>query len=244
MKGNWLLLLNLAARHLQSRGAIMENEKHVLVIFAHPDDESFGTAGTILDYTGAGVPVTYICMTLGEMGRNLGNPPLASREGLPAIRTKELDSACAVLGCDVIKLGYRDKTLEFMDEDTVASQLRGYIEKIKPSLVISFYPPYAVHADHNACGRMAIKAVESMPASERPKLHLIAFSKDCEKEVGNPDVVLDISKHARKKLEAIKAHKSQSMLMVEAFESKLDSNDPEIKRRFGFERFWTYTFDK
>lgn len=221
----------------------MNKEKHVLVILAHPDDESFGTAGTIINYTDNGTPVTYICMTLGEMGRNLGNPPLATRESLPELRAKELDNAAKVLGCDVIKLGYRDKTLEFMDEDKVATQLRGYIEKFDPSLVITFYPPYAVHADHNACGRMAIKAVGSIEASKRPKLHLVAFSNDCKDFIGEPDVVHDIKKYAKRKLEAIKAHQSQSMLMVEAFSSKLDSEDPEILRRFGTERFWTYTFE-
>lgn len=222
----------------------MEKEKHVLVILAHPDDESFGTAGTIIHYTDNGVPVTYICMTLGDMGRNLGNPPLATRESLTDIRTKELDDAAKVLGCDCIKLGYRDKTLEFMDEEKVAQQLRGYIEKIDPSLIISFYPPYAVHADHNACGQMVLKAVESMESSKRPKLHLVAFSNDCTEHIGEPDITVDIKKYARRKLEAIKAHKSQSMLMTEAFASKIESNDPEILRRFGTERFWTYSFDE
>ena len=41
-------------------------------------------------YANMGVPVTYACLTLGEMGRNLGNPPFATRESLPEIRRKEL----------------------------------------------------------------------------------------------------------------------------------------------------------
>lgn len=54
----------------------MTDERHVLVIFPHPDDETFSSAGTIASYIDAGVPVTYACLTLGQMGRNLGNPPL------------------------------------------------------------------------------------------------------------------------------------------------------------------------
>ena len=49
-------------------------EKQVLVIFPHPDDEAFGTAGLITKFVNQGVPVTYACATLGEMGRNMGNP--------------------------------------------------------------------------------------------------------------------------------------------------------------------------
>ena len=57
----------------------MTDERHVLVIFPHPDDETFSSAGTIASYIDAGVPVTYACLTLGQMGRNLGNPPFATR---------------------------------------------------------------------------------------------------------------------------------------------------------------------
>ena len=71
----------------------MEKERHVLVIFPHPDDEAFGVSGTIASYIEMGVPVTYACLTLGEMGRNLGNPPFANRETLPAIRKKELQAS-------------------------------------------------------------------------------------------------------------------------------------------------------
>lgn len=54
----------------------IEKERQVLVIFPHPDDEAFGVSGTIATYTKMSVPVTYACLTLGEMGRNLGNPHL------------------------------------------------------------------------------------------------------------------------------------------------------------------------
>lgn len=53
---------------------MMEKERHVLVIFPHPDDEAFGVSGTISLHIDNGTPVTYACLTLGEMGRNMGNP--------------------------------------------------------------------------------------------------------------------------------------------------------------------------
>ncbi|MBW9235268.1 PIG-L family deacetylase, partial [Leptospira santarosai] len=58
----------------------LAQERHVLVVFPHPDDEAFGVSGTISMYIKQGIPVTYACLTLGEMGRNLGNPPFATRE--------------------------------------------------------------------------------------------------------------------------------------------------------------------
>ncbi len=68
----------------------MENERHVLVVFPHPDDEAFGVSGTMAAHIANGTPVTYACLTLGEMGRHMGSPPFATRETLPLIRKKEL----------------------------------------------------------------------------------------------------------------------------------------------------------
>ena len=93
---------------------MMETERHVLVIFPHPDDEAFGVSGTIASYTKNNIPVTYICLTLGEMGRNLGNPPFATRESLPNIRRQELMDAANVMGIQDLRMwGLRDKTVEF-----------------------------------------------------------------------------------------------------------------------------------
>ena len=44
----------------------MTDERHVLVIFPHPDDETFSSAGTIASYIEKGIPVTYACLTLGR----------------------------------------------------------------------------------------------------------------------------------------------------------------------------------
>lgn len=47
---------------------MIKNERHVLIVFPHPDDESYCVAGTILAYAQQNVPLTYVCLTLGEMG--------------------------------------------------------------------------------------------------------------------------------------------------------------------------------
>ena len=100
----------------------MEKERHVLVVFPHPDDEAFGVSGTIASHANMGTPVTYSCLTLGQMGRNMGNPPFANRETLPTIREQELKEAARVLGIsDLRMLGFRDKTIEFEDEDMLTN---------------------------------------------------------------------------------------------------------------------------
>jgi len=221
----------------------MEKERHVLVIFPHPDDEAFGVSGTIATHVENGTPVTYACLTLGEMGRNMGNPPFTNRENLPKIRKDELKEAARVLGIqDLRMLGFRDKTIEFEDEDKLTNTLLAIIEEVNPSLVITFYPGYSVHPDHDATGAAVVRAVEKLPAAARPTLHCVAFSKNCVEELGEADIINNITPVAKTKLAAIKAHRSQTEQMFIDMEEKMKNQDPQIMVWINNERFWTYKF--
>ncbi len=221
----------------------MEKERQVLVVFPHPDDEAFGVSGTIASHINMGTPVTYACLTLGQMGRNMGNPPFANRETLPAIREQELDNAARAMGInDLRKLGFRDKTIEFEDENMLTNLMSSLISELNPSLIITFYPGYSVHPDHEATGAAVVRAVGKMPEADRPKLHCVAFSRNCVEELGEPDIVHDISAVADIKLDAISAHRSQTELMLENMAEKLKEKDPKTMAWLNNERFWTYKF--
>ena len=158
---------------------MIEKERQVLVVFPHPDDEAFGVSGTIASHINMGTPVTYACLTLGEMGRNMGNPPFANRETLPNIRRQELKEAARVMGIkDLRMLGYRDKTVEFEDPARLEADISSLLEELNPSLVISFYPGYSVHPDHEATGKAVVAAVSKLPEKSRPKLELVAFANN------------------------------------------------------------------
>lgn len=216
-------------------------KEHVLVVFPHPDDEAFGASGTIIQYTQQGIPVTYACGTLGEMGRNMGQPYFATRESLPDVRKKELKDACKVMGIkDLRMLGYRDKTMEFERVDDVAAHILQLIKEINPTLVITHYPDYAVHPDHDACGRATVKAVLQLPENERPKLYCQAITSDREEVLGQADVVHDVSNVIEQKLNTIKAHRSQTEHMMKTWEDKVDSREPKLLNWLSKESFWFY----
>lgn len=221
----------------------MEKERQVLVVFPHPDDEAFGVSGTIATHIDNGTPVTYACLTLGEMGRNMGNPPFTNRENLPKIRKQELQQAAKALGIqDLRMLGFRDKTIEFEDQEMLADLISSLIDELDPSLIITFYPGYAVHPDHDATGAAVVRAVKRLPADKRPKLHCVAFSKNCVEELGKPDIYNNIQPVFEKKLAAIQAHRSQTEHMMKDLPEKLKNQDPQITAWLKDERFWTYTF--
>jgi bacillithiol biosynthesis deacetylase BshB2 len=220
----------------------IKNERHVLVVFPHPDDEAFGVSGTMAAYTENGTPVTYACLTLGEMGRNLGDPPFATRESLPLIRKEELKNAAKSIGLEDLRmLGYRDKTVEFEDPEKIIADITSIINEVNPSLIITFYPGYAVHPDHDATGAAVVKAVERIVPSERPTLYLLAFSNGCEQDIGQADIVHDVTEFAPKKIACLLSHQSQVQLFA-GLEEKYALGDPDVVERVTMERFWTYKF--
>ncbi|PAL13167.1 bacillithiol biosynthesis deacetylase BshB2 [Peribacillus simplex] len=221
----------------------MEKERHVLVIFPHPDDEAFSVSGTLALHREAGTPVTYLCLTLGEMGRNLGNPPFATRESLPKIRKKELIEAANAIGIqDLRMLGLRDKTIEFEDDEKLTSLFTDAINELNPSLIITFYPGYSVHPDHEATARAVVRAMERMKEKERPKLHCVAFSNNCIDELGQPDIVHDITAVEEKKVATFTAHRSQTEAMVIDWKEKFENQDADFLDWIRKERLWTYKF--
>ncbi|SFD96383.1 bacillithiol biosynthesis deacetylase BshB2 [Lentibacillus persicus] len=215
-----------------------------MVIYPHPDDESFGASGTIAQYRKQGVPVTYLCGTLGEMGRNMGSPTFANRETLPEIRKEELINACSKLDVELRMLGYRDKTMEFEDRRQVAEHLKDILEEIQPSLVITHYPGYAVHPDHNAMGAAAIEAVRLMSPANRPKVWAQAISTDYIKELGKPDISNDVTSVFEQKMEAILAHDSQASGIIGQFQKNwgIEDMNEAARKQLGKEQFYIWDF--
>ena len=224
----------------------MENQKHVVIIYPHPDDESFGAAGSIYHFRKQGIPVTYLCGTLGEMGRNMGTPQFANRETLPKIREKELAEACKFLDIDYRLLGYRDKTIEFENKAKVAAHVKKVLEEINPTLVITHYPNHGVHPDHNALGEATIEAVRLMDEEERPTVWAAAITPEFERVLGEPDIVIPVEEQFDFKLEAILKHKSQAEGMLKKLQDMPDEMKiylEGLKARLGKERFFTWKFD-
>ncbi len=217
-------------------------QQNILVVFPHPDDEAFLVSGTLAMYIEEGAQVTYACLTLGEMGRNMGIPPFANRVTLPAIRKMELAASCHAIGIqDIRMLGFHDKMIEFEDQQLLDGQIMKLLQELTPSLVITFYPGYSVHPDHDATGAAVIRTITRLPAAERPLVHSIAFSSNHEQVIGKADVTIDVTAFLAKKMESIQSHRSQFQAAELVGEREL--NDEEIRSRFGTEQFWTYRFD-
>ncbi len=164
--------------------------------------------------------VVLVCATLGEMGRRMGIPPIATRESIGQLREAELRAACDALGiARLVTLGIRDKWLEMCDEREVASRVLSVFEEEQPKAVITFHDPMGGHPDHCAIGRIATDAYERYTASSGMSVGLfyVAWGEglDTYKRFEQPVIGMvrvDVQAHKAAKLKAFRAHRTQSQL--------------------------------
>jgi N-acetyl-1-D-myo-inositol-2-amino-2-deoxy-alpha-D-glucopyranoside deacetylase len=156
--------------------------RRLLLVHAHPDDESIETGATMARYAAQGARVTLVTCTLGELGEIIP-PALAhlsydSGGGLGQHRVGELAAACAALGVtDHRFLGgpgrWRDSGMMGMpsndwpgcfwlaDVDEAARELLAIIEEVRPQVVISYDENgFYGHPDHIQAHRVTWRAFE------------------------------------------------------------------------------------
>ncbi|MCX6792007.1 MAG: PIG-L family deacetylase [Candidatus Gottesmanbacteria bacterium] len=123
--------------------------KRLLLVFAHPDDESFSCGGTVAKYVKAGWNVDLICATRGEDGSR-GPYIDLPQDQLGDIRQKELQKAGITLGINSITfLGYRDGTLSSQTPGTLEDNVYKKMEEFVPDAVITMDTTgISNHPDH------------------------------------------------------------------------------------------------
>lgn len=132
-----------------------------MAVFAHPDDEAFGTGGTLAKYAAEGCDVYLVTATRGEAGQ-IAEPELATPANLPYIREEELRCACQIYGIQPPRfLDYQDGQLAIVNQGQAVGRLARIIRELRPQVLITFGPDGIYgHYDHIAVHRWATIAVE------------------------------------------------------------------------------------
>jgi N-acetylglucosamine malate deacetylase 2 len=111
--------------------------KRLLLVFAHPDDESYSSGGTVAKYVKTGWKVDLISATRGEDGSR-GPYISLPQNKLGDIRQKELQKAGIELGISTITfLGYRDGTLSEQTPGELEDKVYKKMEELVPDAVIT-----------------------------------------------------------------------------------------------------------
>lgn len=159
----------------------MPANKRLLLVHAHPDDESIGTGAIMAKYVAEGADVTLVTCTLGDEGEIL-IPELAhlaahAEDKLAAHRLTELAEAMACLGVTDYRIlggigAYRDSGMigtqpnnrpdTFWQADLLeaAKHLVRIIREVKPQVVVTYddFGGYG-HPDHIQAHRVTMYAV-------------------------------------------------------------------------------------
>lgn len=132
-----------------------------MAVFAHPDDEAFGTGGTLARYAAEGCDVFLVTATRGEAGRAV-EPDLATPANLPAVREAELRCACQAYGIHPpLFLDYVDGQLPIVHQGQAVGKLVRLLREVRPQVVITFGPDGIYgHYDHIAVHRWVTIAVD------------------------------------------------------------------------------------
>ncbi len=144
-----------AARHRTE----LPRWRSVLVVVAHPDDETFGLGAVISHLIERGTTVHVLCFTHGESS-TLGNT-----SDLYALRDAELREASARLGVrSVTLLTYPDGRLTDAPTGELSRQVALQVARVHPDAVLVFDDTgVTAHHDHQAATRAAVLAHTSLP---------------------------------------------------------------------------------
>lgn len=246
----------------------MTKQLTLMAIFAHPDDEAFGTGGTLTKYVKEGVDVQLVIATLGEAGR-IANPAIALTQPLSVLREQELRCACRAYGLENIHLlGYVDGQTTIAPQSEAVYKIVKLMRRIKPQVIISFGPEGIYgHYDHLAVHRWATAAVQLAGEAERwpeagpphqvAKFYHRAMPEEqvaqMEKNFGRSSVPMDgvpfpFSGYPMRQITTvidIQDHLEAKIKGVRCHASQIDPDNPYLQEDFDWTdhpEFWQETF--
>jgi len=178
----------------------------ILVIAVHPDDAELCCSGTILKHIALGKKVGIVELTRGELGTR----------GTAETRDEEATDSARILGLHAREnLQMRDGF--FINDEVHRLEVIKAIRKYQPEIILSNALEDR-HPDHGRAGDLVYDSVflSGLPkiettldgqnqAAHRPRL-LLQYIQD---RYIKPDIIVDISDHMEKKIESIKAFKTQ-----------------------------------
>jgi len=172
-------MTELPSPTLRAGGPPSRCARRLLLVHAHPDDESINNGATMAKYAAEGALVTLVTCTLGEHGEVIP-PELRQLTGaaLGKHRAGELGAATDELGVrDVRLLGgagrYQDSGMMGTadnddpdcfwqaDVDEAAGHLVEVIREVRPQVLVTYDPDGGYgHPDHIQAHRVAMRAAE------------------------------------------------------------------------------------
>lgn len=194
----------------------------ILVVTAHPDDETFGPGATIAKYAARGVEVHVLCASRGEAGQ--WSEVVANGRTLGEVREAEHRSAVKILGAKKLSyLDYIDGTISNTVMEELIARVKAKADDFKPDVMLTFdLGGISGHLDHVAMNVAATKAFYQV--REVKKLYYFAvektFTDKMREKTGrvafgrNPEeitTIIDVKDFLETKIKAAQEHQTQKL---------------------------------
>ena len=178
----------------------------ILVICAHPDDETLGLGGTICHHVEKGDKVNVLIFTDGESARGKSNSKIK-------IRQKQSRKAAKDLGVEKIKfLNYPDQQLDIIAIKDLAKKIESEIKILNPNIIYTHYWG-DVNQDHKKLFDATLVACRPIPNSSIEQI--LCYETPSSTEWGNsfknkhPNSFVNIEKFLDKKIIAIENYSDE-----------------------------------
>lgn len=176
----------------------------ILVICAHPDDESLGLGGTIIKHTQKGDDVRILIFCDGESARESSSDKILKRE-------KQALRATNILGANSIKfLKYPDEKLDTVSMLELVQKIEKFTKTWNPEVVYTHFWG-DVNQDHKKLFEATIIYSRSTPTTKIKRLicYETPSSTDWGIELFVPNLFITIDNVLKKKLSAISQYKQE-----------------------------------
>lgn len=222
----------------------------VLLSFAHPDDETFTLAGSIIKWVKSGAKVSLITATYGQMGLS-ADITVESPTHLGQIRKSEMEGAAKITGISKIHyFGLMDGELKNESDDELIDKVLSIMKDEQPDVVITFEKNGGSnHPDHIKMSAVTTQAFSQYLSDSKnhvrlyhtviPQSYYAEFAKagvansGFGEPKGVPDdqitTILDVTDVFDLKMKAIECHKTQ-WKDVERYKSRMQKVD--LKKEF------------
>jgi len=176
----------------------------ILVLCAHPDDETLGLGGTINMHIKQKDSVFVLCFSHGQFDRD------ESEKGI-LMRENQAKAAFKILGIRNFKfMRYPDQRLDSIPLTKLSKDIEMIIRKIKPNIVYTHFWD-DMNQDHKRVFEASLIATRQTPNSSVSELicYEIPSSTDWGKRTFLPNYFVNITKTIDKKLNALKKYKDE-----------------------------------